>query len=177
MLYRGRGNRASWQPLMFEIRKAMSQQRKPLLTLTEAIKLYGAERVRFPRPRFVDEGFCEWCGKPILNRRRKSCCCEECSDKFNIATSPVYYANHGSAGGYRGHIFRRDKFTCQICGEFHVKYSEFNIPLPTTDGQLDLHHIKPVTEGGTDAPDNLLTVCRDCHKSITAEWRDTKTGK
>lgn len=141
-------------------------RRKPLMTLSEAQKKYGFEKTTFARPRFVDDGKCEWCGEAITNKRRSSCCCKEHSQKFNNATSPVMYANVGSVGGYRGHILRRDRFTCQICGELHVMYSEFGIPLPTTDGLLDVHHITPVCEGGSDAPDNLITLCRECHKKL-----------
>lgn len=154
--------------------KQSDRKRRPLISLTTAAKLYGAERVCFPRPRFVGEGMCEWCGHQITNKRRTSCCCKDHSTKFNIATSPVYYANVGSVGGYRGHILRRDKFTCQMYGEIHVLYSEFDVPLPTTDGELDVHHIVAVDDGGTDDPDNLLTLCRDCHKKVTAEWREKK---
>ena len=141
-------------------------KRKPLISLNQAQKLYGVEKTTFIRPRYMPDGACEWCGSPLLNKRRKSCCCEECTRKFLIATSSIMYANTGSAGGYRNHILRRDDYTCQKCGELHRKINENGIPLPTTDGELDVHHIIPVSEGGTDAPDNLITWCRKCHK----EW-------
>lgn len=143
--------------------------RKPLINLSTAQKLYGKEKTTFPRPRFVPEGYCEWCGKKIENKRRKSCCSPECSKKFAIATSPVMYANEGSAGGYRNHIMRRDMYTCTDCGELHVKYSEYDIPLPSTDGHLEIHHIEAVCDGGSDAPENLSTKCDVCHDKITRE--------
>ena len=139
-------------------------ERKALIPLHIAQEKYGIKLTTFIRPRYVPERSCEWCGSPIESKRRKSCCSEECSYKFNVATCPIMYANTGSAGGYRNHIFRRDSYTCQKCGEFHAKINENGIPLPTTDGELDLHHIKPVSQGGSDAPDNLITWCRDCHK-------------
>ena len=142
------------------------KKRRPLITLGEASREYGTQNVTFVRPRYVPEGSCEWCGGVITNKRRTSCCCPECSQKFQIATSSVMYANSGSAGGYRNHIFRRDNYTCQKCGTFHAKINENGIPLPTTDGELDLHHKVPVSQGGTDDPDNLSTWCRTCHK----EW-------
>lgn len=143
--------------------------RRPLISLTEAVKLYGADKVCFPRPRFAPEGRCEWCGGEITSKRRSSCCCKEHSEAFNIATSPVYYANQGSVGGYRGHILRRDNFSCQKCGELHVKYSPYDVPLPTTDGELDVHHKIRVADGGDDSPENLVTLCRKCHKEIHRE--------
>lgn len=138
-------------------------KRKRLISLHDAQKLYGVEKTTFVRPRYVPEGFCEWCGSP-LPKRRKSCCCEECSTKFLIATSSVMYSNTRSASGYRNHIFRRDNYTCQKCGAFHAAINENGIPVPTTDGLIDLHHKKPVSNGGTDDPDNLVTWCRQCHK-------------
>ncbi len=142
--------------------------RRKLITLGEAQQRYGVEATTFFRPRYVPEGVCEWCGSPIGDKRRTSCCCKECSTKFSIATSSVMCANVGSAGGYRNHIFRRDDYTCQVCGTPHRMFSEYDIPLPTTDGELDIHHVIRVADGGTDAPDNLLTVCRECHRKIHA---------
>lgn len=140
--------------------------RKPLISLYKAQELYGVEKTTFIRPRYVPEDSCEWCGILLPSKRRKSCCCEVCNRNFLNATCAAMYANTGSAGGYRNHIFRRDNYTCQKCGTFHAYINENGIPLPTTDGELDLHHIKPVSQGGSDEPDNLVTWCRDCHK----EW-------
>lgn len=142
----------------------ISMSRRKLITLSEAQKLYGVDATTFIRPRYVPEGSCEWCGNVITNKRRKSCCSKECAYEFQCATSPVMYANTGSAGGYRNHIFRRDDYTCQKCGTPHRLINENGIPLPTTDGELDLHHLKPVSQGGDDNPSNLVTWCRECHK-------------
>ena len=60
--------------------------RRPLIPLSKAQKLYGFDKTTFKRPRYVPEGVCEWCASPITNKRRKSCCCKECSDQFNVAT-------------------------------------------------------------------------------------------
>lgn len=30
--------------------------------------------------------------------------------------------------------------------------------------QLEVHHILPKSQGGTDAADNLVTLCHKCHK-------------
>ena len=141
----------------------MSKRRK-LLPLSEAQKLYGTNNTTFIRPRYTNEGFCEWCGKEITNKRRMSCCSKECNQLFLENISSVYYVNTSSASGYRNHIFRRDNYTCQKCGKFCAKINEYGIPLPTTNGELDLHHKEPVSQGGDDNPDNLITWCRVCHK-------------
>jgi len=147
----------------------MREQRKPLIGLCEATRLYGADTVTFCRPRYVPDGMCEWCGKPINNKRRTSCCCKECNDKFLDWTSTVRYCNSGSRGGYANHILRRDNYTCQECGEFHALYNANGIPMPTSDGALEIHHIVAVRDGGDDSPQNLITLCKDCHKRHTAE--------
>ena len=33
----------------------------------------------------------------------------------------------------------------------------------------ETHHIKPVTEGGTDEDANLMALCKPCHSRITME--------
>ncbi len=31
-----------------------------------------------------------------------------------------------------------------------------------------VHHVKPLSKGGTNAPSNLMSVCAPCHSGITA---------
>jgi len=51
----------------------------------------------------------------------------------------------------RAAIIERDNFACQRCGK-----SE----------NLHVHHIIPRISGGTDEPDNLITLCQECHVPI-----------
>lgn len=43
------------------------------------------------------------------------------------------------------------KSECEMCG--------------STD-RLELHHIKPIALGGTNRPENLQTLCHDCHMAV-----------
>ena len=52
----------------------------------------------------------------------------------------------------RFEVFKRDKFTCQYCGRM------------APDVVLEVDHIKPVSEGGTNGMLNLITSCRDCNR-------------
>jgi len=52
----------------------------------------------------------------------------------------------------RGYVFTRDKHICRFCGR-KTKFPQ-------------CHHIVPVGKGGSHHPDNLLTLCRACHKKI-----------
>lgn len=52
----------------------------------------------------------------------------------------------------RFEVFKRDKFVCQYCGRM------------APDIILEVDHIVPVAEGGTDDMLNLITSCRDCNR-------------
>lgn len=52
----------------------------------------------------------------------------------------------------RFEVFKRDKFTCQYCGR------------QSPDVILEIDHIKPVAEGGTNDIMNLITACFDCNR-------------
>ncbi len=52
----------------------------------------------------------------------------------------------------RFEVFKRDRFTCQYCGRM------------SPDVILEVDHIKPVAEGGTNKLINLITSCRDCNR-------------
>jgi len=59
-----------------------------------------------------------------------------------------------------GQVKRRDKETCQYCGE------------PAPKGQVD--HVLPLSRGGTDSLDNLKWACPTCNASkgadTVSEW-------
>ena len=48
----------------------------------------------------------------------------------------------------RSQILLRDDFRCQECNYYK---------------HLEVHHIIPKSKGGTDEPDNLVTLCQRCH--------------
>lgn len=50
------------------------------------------------------------------------------------------------------YVLTRDKRTCQHCGK--------------TETRLEVHHIKFRSQGGTDNPSNLITLCSKCHKDL-----------
>jgi len=49
-------------------------------------------------------------------------------------------------------LLRRQGDRCSICGEDNVR--------------LELHHIKPLSQGGNDSIENLSLVCRNCHANM-----------
>lgn len=52
----------------------------------------------------------------------------------------------------RFEVFKRDAFTCQYCGAHPPNCI------------LEVDHIEPVSNGGTNDQDNLVTACFDCNR-------------
>lgn len=139
--------------------------RRPFPALSDAIKMYGSERVEFFAPVYEKENQCPWCGGEVNNKRRRYCS-DDCKREFQNAT--VW--NRGR-DAYSLRMLYRDKFTCQDCGTFHAMINEYGMAVPIDDGQLEVHHIVPVAQGGGDEPENLVTLCKDCHKRRHREQR------
>lgn len=70
-------------------------------------------------------------------------------------------------------MLRRDNFTCQLAIE-NVCVSRGN-PLPTTE--LEVNHIIEVSDAGSDEMTNLETVCRPCHRRVTAIAAGTSSAQ
>ena len=47
-------------------------------------------------------------------------------------------------------VFERDRYRCRICGRSGI--------------ELEVDHVVPVAQGGSDASDNLQTLCFDCNR-------------
>jgi len=72
----------------------------------------------------------------------------------NVDIQGVEY-QEGQMSGYdnlRAFVLHRDNYTCQICKK--------------RDGILQTHHIIQRKDGGSNRPDNLVTVHEKCHKDF-----------
>lgn len=58
----------------------------------------------------------------------------------------------GLSKGTRFEVFKRDAFTCQYCGRTPPAIV------------LEVDHIVPVADGGSDGQENLVTACFDCNR-------------
>lgn len=58
----------------------------------------------------------------------------------------------------RQYVLKRDKYTCQCCGAH---------PTEKKPVKLHVHHIES-RKTGSNAPNNLITLCVDCHDAIHA---------
>ena len=73
----------------------------------------------------------------------------------------------------RERIFIRDRFVCQIC-KAKGKLTAIELHGPNY-GVCD--HIVPISQGGSDDPINLQTICQRCDKTKTqAESRGEDAG-
>ena len=62
----------------------------------------------------------------------------------------------------RAEIMARDGYTCQGCG--------------IITRNLEVDHRIPLHQGGTNDDDNLQSLCKDCHKTKSAEEQGTGVG-
>jgi 5-methylcytosine-specific restriction endonuclease McrA len=100
---------------------------------------------------------CKQCGQSFLKVSGKSIYCIECTYKRKKQKeSNRRPEKEGLAPTLRLRfkILYRDHFTCQYCGRN-----------PTEDNvKLEVDHVKPISNGGLDSMDNLITACRDCNQ-------------
>ena len=66
----------------------------------------------------------------------------------------------------RQYVLHRDGYTCQCCGAHGT---------PKKTVKLHVHHLESRKVGG-NAPDNLITLCEDCHKAYHAGKIQLPTG-
>lgn len=62
----------------------------------------------------------------------------------------------------RFEVFQRDSFTCRYCGN------------KSPDAILELDHVIPLSKGGLDEFENLLTACFECNRGKGARLLDQK---
>lgn len=62
----------------------------------------------------------------------------------------TYYARREMSETVRWQVFKRDGYRCDYCGK--------------DNGPFEVDHVKPVSEGGRDTIDNLVTACPDCNR-------------
>jgi hypothetical protein len=57
----------------------------------------------------------------------------------------------------RMRFFERDNYRCRVCGRY---------PGDHLDLELQVHHIRPWSDGGATIEDNLITLCGTCHGGL-----------
>lgn len=72
--------------------------------------------------------------------------------------------NYGYANTH-ARVLARDGYTCQCCKG------------KRKDSHLEVHHILPRSQGGSDDAENLVTLCHTCHTKLHAGKIHPKLGK
>lgn len=118
-----------------------------------------------PYPNYIDYENCMYCHKPVTNAtayflsngmKLHKDCYNKCVGNNGVVEKDVIGKAHAFWPGYppdwdtrKAGVLREADYRCQICGR--------RVP-------LDVHHIKPITAGGTNEFSNLRAICHDCHR-------------
>jgi len=108
----------------------------------------------YPRTKFTEYRKKMWCGEEI--------CREVIDEKVkhkNYRRKEKKIANGTWRSGIeqekRTAILERDQNKCSRCRKVSCDF-----------GAMQVHHIIPVSEGGADEYDNLITLCTLCHTKV-----------
>lgn len=100
---------------------------------------------------------CKWCGEDLTGSRRAFC-----SDRCSRAYTKATFRNRTIAAlPYR--IACRDRFFCRATGQDLAMTNKYGVRIPASNGQLDVHHLILVSQGGSDHESNLITLTREVH--------------
>lgn len=116
------------------------------------------KRSRYPR--LIEKGKCRGCGDPVP-KGRLTWCSNACYAKYE----PICV---------RSAVWQRDNGICQSCGtdiKAAIDDWENRRDYKRTRPTWECDHIVPFSEGGVTVLENMRTLCVDCHKKRTAEWR------
>ena len=70
-------------------------------------------------------------------------------------------AANGLPRWLRFEVLKRDGFACRYCGA-----------RPADGARLQVDHVRPKVDGGSDDPSNLTTACEDCNTGKAARRLD-----
>ena len=119
--------------------------------MRESSKMIPHTPKKFPN---YGKGHCLYCGKELTGRQRKYCS-EWCGYWYRRETATTLNYTWAQL---RSEILDRDGWICQdkSCG----------VDLKTLpEGDVEVHHIKPISEGGSMWDrDNLISYCIRCHR-------------
>lgn len=113
-------------------------------------------------PKYGPAGHCQCCGKALTGRRKTRCGDRECD---NLIWRRLYDGIHWM----KRHIVVRDGCACRACGQVFESPLVPGGPVYPEPRRLELDHIVPLIDGGTDLPENLQLLCPACHAAKSAD--------
>jgi 5-methylcytosine-specific restriction protein A len=124
---------------------------------------------------------CRWCKTEVAGRRR-TFCSDGCVHEWRLRSSVSYL---------RDCVFERDRGVCRLCGfdtererrrvarlGFAARMLELRrlqklgVVVRGRKSWWEADHVVPVAEGGDSTLDNVRTLCRACHRQVTAALRE-----
>ena len=60
-------------------------------------------------------------------------------------------------------VLTRDGYSCRVCGKSSIEPVNSSTGYHKVHFGLEVHHIIPRKDGGSDSFQNLITLCEDCH--------------
>lgn len=60
-------------------------------------------------------------------------------------------------------VMARDNYACRVCGKSTFSPVDSSSDFDKIHFQLEVHHIIPRKDGGSDSFENLITLCEQCH--------------
>ena len=116
---------------------------------------------------------CAVCGKEIPSTRKSNrvkYCSEKCAREAQKKQQIHRIADRANRlGSKRWDAYWRYDFRCALCGWriTEERWVWHKGKMQYSRG-LEVHHIVPVAEGGTEEEQNLIVLCPNCHKK--ADW-------
>lgn len=87
--------------------------------------------------------------------------------------TPLPAISRGISGQLRVEILERNGYTCQLCGASPYDPDPLD---PSRKTRLHIDHIIPISQGGTDDPDNLRALCTACNQGRSNIQTPTETA-
>lgn len=129
------------------------------LSLAEYETVFS-EALPYGAPDFRKEPHnCKWCATNLTAPRR-SFCSDRCARAYGKAT---FFSRSMPTLPYR--IASRDRFYCRATGEDLALVNRFGVRIPAAQGNLAIHHLVFVANGGSDHESNLVTLSSNAHRA------------
>lgn len=111
---------------------------------------------------------CVQCGTEILAGKHAKTCSPKCYKEYSNSPNrkhslgrPKKPLNSLSTRSVKRRVLEERGGKCEVCG-----YNKTPV--------LEVHHILEKSKGGTDNPDNLIVLCRNCHGEVHSNLLNLK---